>query len=459
MSKKDDLLIIDDEAEIIRQLKWALADEYQIHTAEDAPAALKVLKQIKPAVITLDLGLPPKPETHEIGMELLAEILKSNQSAKIIVITGNDERENAIQAIGRGAWDFYQKPIDLTELKVILKRAFYVSTLEREKLELQQGLENRGRLDEMIGNSPEMNKIFTIIRKVANADVSVLVTGESGTGKELIARSIHLQSDRRDKPFIAINCGAIPENLLEAEFFGHEKGSYTGAHTQRKGKVEYANEGTLFLDEISELPALLQVKILRFLQERVIERIGGRNPIELDVRIVAATQKDLKKAIVEGEFREDLYYRLSVVNIEVPPLRARGSDVVLLGNYFLRKSCQEMQRSPAKFNPGAIRAIEDYKWPGNVRELENRVKRAVVMGEDQFIKSEDLDFAPDNLGADETISLKEARENLERDCISRALVNNDWHIVNTAKQIGVTRPTLYDLIKKYSLRKEDYVAQ
>jgi len=284
------------------------------------------------------------------------------------------------------------------------------------------------------------------------------VTGESGTGKELIARSIHLQSNRSDKPFIAINCGAIPENLLEAEFFGHEKGAYTGAHTQRKGKVEYANEGTLFLDEIGELPALLQVKLLRFLQERVIERIGGRNPIEVDVRIVAATQKNLKKAIVNDEFREDLYYRLSVVNIEVPPLRKRGSDVILLANYFLRMSCQEMQRSLVKFDPGAIRAVEDYDWPGNVRELENRVKRAVVMGEGPFVQSEDLDFAPDSRKEGTLQTLKEVREHLEREYLSKALVSNDWHIVNTAKQIGVTRPTLYDLIKKYSLRKEDYLA-
>jgi two-component system NtrC family response regulator len=446
------LLFINDP-EISRQLKWALADEYEIHMAQDEPSALKILNNKKPAVITLDLGLPPKPHEPVIGMELLGKILQLEPSAKVIVVTGNDERENAIQAISKGAWDFYHKPIKVDELKVILSRAFHVKTLERENLELQKELEEKGRLDELIGSSPEMNEIFANIRKVAGSDVSVLVVGESGTGKELIAKSIHNQSARKDNPFIAINCGAIPETLLEAELFGHEKGAYTGAHTQRKGKVEYANGGTLFLDEIGELPSLLQVKILRFLQERVIERIGGRENIEVDVRIIAATQKNLQEAFVTGEFREDLYYRLGVVTIEVPPFRRRGNDIILLANYFMRKSCQEMKRPVSRFDQGAIQALEEYQWPGNVRELENRIKRAVVMGEGPVIRAEDLDLPSEKRGKVEIQTLKDVRENLEKDFISKALINNDWNVAQAAEQIGVSRPTLYDLIKKYNLNR------
>jgi two-component system NtrC family response regulator len=454
MSNKEKLLVVEDDPEISRQLKWALADEYEIHMAQDEPSALKILESKKPAVITLDLGLPPKPHDSVVGMELLGKILQLEPGAKVVVITGNDDRENANQAISRGAWDYYNKPIKLDELMVILNRAFHVNTLERENLELQKELEEKGRLDELIGSSPQMNEIFAKIRKVAASDVSVLVLGESGTGKELIARSIHNQSTRNENPFIAINCGAIPENLLEAELFGHEKGAYTGAHVQRKGKVEYANEGTLFLDEIGELPGMLQVKLLRFLQERVIERIGGRESIEVDARIIAATQKNLKESLVTGDFREDLYYRLGVVTIEVPPFRNRGHDIVLLANYFLRKSCQEMKRTVAKFDQAAIQALEAYEWPGNVRELENRIKRAVVMGEGPVIRAEDLELPFDQQAEPKKQTLKDVRETLEKDFIHKALIANDWNMARTADQIGVTRPTLYDLIKKYKLSRD-----
>ena len=455
MSDKEELLIVEDDEQIARQLKWALAENYDLHLAQDGPTALKIVQEKKPAVVTLDLGLPPKPDESAVGMELLGKILELEPNTKIIVVTGNGQKENSLRAISQGAWDYYSKPIEIEALKVMLSRAFHVSNLEKENLELQQGLEAKARFDELIGSSPQMNEIFGKIRKVATSDVSVLVIGESGTGKELIARAIHNQSARRNKPFVAINCGAIPETLLEAELFGHEKGAYTGAHVKRKGKVEYANGGTLFLDEIGELPVFLQVKLLRFLQEHIIERIGGRERIEVDVRIIAATQKNLLDALPTGEFREDLYYRLSVVTIDVPPLRARGDDVVLLSHYFMRKSCEEMNRSVAKFDPTALQAIVEYDWPGNVRELENKIMRSVVMGQGRIIRAEDLDLPFSSEFASGKKTLKEAREKLEIDFISKALASNNWNVAKTADHIGITRPTLYDLIKKYDLRKQD----
>lgn len=458
MTTKEELLIVEDDEQIARQLKWALADEYDIHLADESAAALKIVESKRPAVVTLDLGLPPKPDEAVVGMELLGKILELEPNTKIIVVTGNGERENALRAINKGAWDYYSKPIEIDELRIILQRAFHVSILEKENFQLQRDSEKKARFDELIGSSLEMNEIFAKIRKVATSDVSVLVTGESGTGKELIAKAIHNQSGRRQRPFVAINCGAIPETLLEAELFGHEKGAYTGAHVQRRGKVEYANGGTLFLDEIGELAPLLQVKLLRFLQERIIERIGGRESIAVDVRIIAATQKNLKEALPTGEFREDLYYRLSVVTIEVPPLRKRGDDVVLLAHYFMRKCCDEMNRSVAKFDSSAIQAVAEYEWPGNVRELENKIMRAVVMGQGRVIRAEDLDlpFAYEFSAQKQT--LKGVRENLERDFIGRALSTNNWNVARTAEQIGVTRPTLYDLIRKYDLKKQDLTA-
>ena len=455
MSDKEKLLIVEDDPEISRQLKWALADEYEVHLADDERSALEILKRKEPLVVTLDLGLPPKPHDSQVGMELLGKILQLNPGCKVVVVTGNNERENALQAISHGAWDYYHKPIDIDELRLILSRAFHVGVLEKESLKREKELEEKGRLDELIGASPEISEIFAKIRKVASSDVSVLIVGESGTGKELIAKSIHKQSNRREKPFIVINCGAIPEALLEAELFGHEKGAYTGAHVMRKGKVEFADGGTLFLDEIGELPPLLQVKILRFLQERTFERIGGRESLTVDVRIVAATQRNLEEAISKREFREDLYYRLSVVRLEVPPLRNRASDVLLLANYFRKKSCEEMKRPQVKFDLSAVQALMEYDWPGNVREVENRVKRAVVMSESTLIKAEDLElpFAGNDVPGKET--LKDARERLERDFISSALASNNWNIARTAEQIGVARPTLYDLIKKYNLQQKN----
>ncbi|UCG13980.1 MAG: PEP-CTERM-box response regulator transcription factor [Deltaproteobacteria bacterium] len=455
MNKKGKLLVVEDDPQIARQLKWALADEYDIHLAENPSAAMKVINSKKLDVVALDLGLPPKPEGSEVGMELLGHLMQKDPSVKVVVVTGNNDRESAIQAISQGAWDFYQKPIDIDEFKVILSRASSVSILEREYLALQKGQEAESRFEELIGKSPQIKDVFAKIRKVAKSNVSVMVVGESGTGKELIARAIHNQSPRRAKPFVVINCGAIPENLLEAELFGHEKGAYTGAHLQRKGKVEYANGGTLFLDEIGELPPLLQVKLLRFLEERVIERIGGRSSIDVDVRIIAATHKNLENALTAGGFREDLYYRLSVVTLEVPPLRERGNDILLLAHYFMQRSCQELKRRMSKFDPQAIRAMLEYEWRGNVRELVNRIKRAVVMGDGPTIGVGDLDLTCAHEGVTQPRTLKDFRETLERDFIYHSLAKTSWNIARTAEQIGVSRPTLYDLIKKYELKKQD----
>lgn len=457
MTDKERLLIVEDDAEIARQLKWALAEEYEVYHAEEPRAALEILKRKKPPVLTLDLGLPPKPHDSQVGMELLGQILQVEPGSKVVVVTGNNDRENALLAISHGAWDYYQKPIDVDELKVILSRAFHVSTLEKETIDREKALAEKGRLDELIGTSPEMREIFAKIRKVAASDVSVLIQGESGTGKELIAKSIHNQSERKEEPFVAINCGAIPETLLEAELFGHEKGAYTGAHVMREGKVEAAAGGSLFLDEIGELPQLLQVKLLRFLQERTIERIGGRRTIEVDARIIAATQKDLTGAIKTGEFREDLYYRLAVVTLSVPPLRSRGNDILVLANHFRKKSCEDMKRPMAKFDMTAVRALREHEWPGNVRELENRVKRAVVMSDGPVIGAKDLEIDVAAQEQEEKQSLKDFREKMEKEFICDALMRNDWNIAVTAEDIGVTRPTIYDLIKKYDLKKEDFV--
>jgi two-component system NtrC family response regulator len=456
MSKKANVLIIEDDPQISRQLKWALADEYAVQLAEDPSVALKILNTKKPEVVALDLGLPPKRDDSAVGMELLGKILQMEPGVKVVVVTGNDDRESAVQAISLGAWDYYRKPIDIDELKAIISRASYVSSLEREYLALQEGCEAANRFEELIGSSPEIQEVFAKIRKVSTSDVSVMIVGESGTGKELIARAIHNRSARKGKPFVAINCGAIPDTLLEAELFGHEKGAYTGAHSQRKGKVEYANGGTLFLDEIGELAPLLQVKLLRFLEERVIERIGGRVCIDVDVRIIAATHKNLEEALTNGSFREDLYYRLSVVTIDVPPLRSRGSDVFLLAQHFMRKSCMELNRRMTKIQPEAMQALLEYEWRGNVRELANRVKRAVVMGEGAAIGVEDLDLPCDFRREIKSKTLKDFRESLEREFICRSLATTNWNIARTAEQIGVSRPTLYDLIKKYSLKKQDF---
>ena len=445
------LLIVDDDEEIRTQMKWALAQEYAVFVAEDRQSALKVFNTERPAVVTLDLGLPPHPRDMAEGFRALSDILQADTDAKVIVITGRDVREYALQAIGQGTYDFFRKPIQLDELKVILRRALHVYQLEQEHRALQQCLYSQA-FEEMLGTSPQMQDVFTTIHKVANTEASVLIVGESGTGKELVARAIHRQSGRRDAPFVAINCGAIPENLLESELFGHERGAFTGAHMQRKGRIESAQGGTLFLDEIGELSLPLQVKLLRFLQEYQLERVGGREPIMVDTRVLAATNVDLNQAMAEGRFREDLYYRLSVIIVALPPLRERGEDVLLLANALFQRYTAEGKNKITGFTRQALSALQSYHWPGNVRELENRIKRAVIMARGTRLTPGDLDLeAPFAKYAGQ--GLREAREALEKELIQRVLARHNGNVTRAAAELGVSRPTLHELISKYAIER------
>lgn len=445
------LLIVDDDENIRTQMKWALAQNYAVVLAEDRPSALEAQKKEHPSVVTLDLGLPPHPGGVEEGFLTLASMLEYDPLIKVIIITGQAEKENALQAIGQGAYDFLCKPIEVEELKGILHRAFYVTQLERENRALQRQTESES-FEGMLGTSPQMQEVFATIRRVATTEVPILVAGESGTGKELAARAIHRLSARKAGPFVAINCGAIPEMLLESELFGHEKGAFTGAHLQRRGRIEGAQAGTLFLDEIGDLPLPLQVKLLRFLQEHVIERVGGRETIPVDVRVLAATNVDLKKALSEGRFREDLYYRLGVVEITVPPLREREGDIALLATLFLQRYATESKKKVAKLSQPTLRALEGYHWPGNVRELENRIKRAVIMAEGTNITAADLELS-DPQEKQGGKRLKEAREALERDLVQRALAHNKGNLTQAAAELGISRPTLYELIEKLGIEK------
>jgi two-component system NtrC family response regulator len=445
------LLIVDDDEEIRMQMKWALAQNYKVFMAEDRCSALEVFQVERPAVVTLDLGLPPHPRDMEEGFHTLSDILQEDANAKVIVITGHDDREYALQAIGQGAYDFFRKPIQLDELKVIIHRAFYVYQLEREHRALQQR-RNSEAFEDMLGTSPCMQEVFATIRKVAGTDAPVLVVGESGTGKELVARAIHRQSGRAGGPFVAINCGAIPEHLLESELFGHEKGAFTGAHIQRKGRIELAQDGTLFLDEIGELSLPLQVKLLRFLQEHHLERIGGRETIAVNARILAATNVDLKQAMTEGRFREDLFYRLGVVIVALPPLRERGEDVVLLAKALLQRYAAEGYRKITGFSRRAVSALQFYSWPGNVRELENRIKRGMIMAQGPQLTPADLEL-DSPYAKYKGQGLRDAREALEKDLVQRALMKNKGNITRTASDLGISRPTLHELIAKYAIER------
>lgn len=451
-ASKPKLLIVDDEESIRTQLKWALAKEYEILTAEDRPRALETFLAERPEVVILDLGLPPHPDAVSEGFAALEAMRQEDALVKIVVSSGRSEKENALQAIGRGAYDFLPKPVQVNELKLILARAFHVARLEREFRELQNRVAV-GAFEGMLGASSQIQDVFTAIRKVATTDAPVLITGENGTGKELAALAIHRSGSRCDGPFIAINCGAIPENLLESELFGHEKGAFTGAHIQRKGRVELAQGGTLFLDEIGDLSAPLQVKLLRFLQEHRIERIGGREQIEVDVRVIAATNRDLKAAMREGRFREDLYYRLGVVVIPLPPLRDREGDIPLLATSLLQRFGSEAGRKVSAFTPQALRAMERYQWPGNVRELENRVKRAVIMAEGTKITPADLDL-DSGLAKYEGTTLKEVREAVEKEFVQRALKRHNGNVTRAAAELDVSRPTMYELMEKLGIPRE-----
>ena len=454
------LLIIDDSDDIRKQLKWGLGKEYSIFQAGERGEGVALYKAHRPKAVTLDLGLPPHPDGVEEGLKCLEEILRENPYAKVIIISGNDERENALKAVKNGAYDVYQKPIDLNEIKVVVKRAFHLYDIEEENRRLHQALDGKtAEGSRLIGQCPKMLEVAATIRKVASSDVSVLIMGESGTGKELVSRAIHSMSLRKGEAFIPINCGAIPENLLESELFGHEKGAFTGAHAQVQGKVEYAHKGTLFLDEIGELPANLQVKILRFLQEKLIQRVGGRDDIAVDARIIAATNVDITKAIQERKFREDLYYRLGVITINLPPLREREGDIMLLSNLFLSKSCEQFGKKIRGFTSEAAKRLESYNWPGNVRELENRVQRAVIMSEGALIGPQDLGFASSAEGRlktgtdpNDATTLKDARDRVEKEFVTSSIERNRGNIARAAEELGISRPTLYDLMKKHGLQ-------
>jgi two-component system NtrC family response regulator len=452
MKDKPKLLIVEDDSSIATQMKWALVQDYEIFLAEDRPSALEVFIKEGPSVVTLDLGLPPYPGEVKEGFLALTEMLAHDGLVKVVVITGQGEKDHALRAIGDGAYDFFCKPIQIEELKIVLNRAFYVSQLEREHRELQQQLSGDS-FEGMLGTSPQMQEVFLSIRKVSTTEVPVLIVGESGTGKELVAKAIHKNSSRKACPFVVINCSAIPENLLESELFGHEKGSFTGAHIQRKGRFEMAQGGTLFLDEIGELSLPLQVKLLRFLQEQKIERVGGREEILVDARVLAATNKDLTQAIKEGKFREDLYYRLGVVTVSLPPLREREEDILLLATSLLQRYAHENKKKITGFTPQAIHTIKAYPWPGNVRELENKIKRAVIMAEGQKVIPTDLEL-DSSYSKYKGRGLKEAREALEKELIQKALANNKRNVTKAAEELGVSRPTLYELMEKLEISRE-----
>ncbi len=443
------LIIVEDDPGLQSQLKWSF-DGYDVHIAGDRESAISLLRKTTAAVITLDLGLPPDPTNVSEGFSTLQEILSMQPQTKVIVVTGNDDRMNALKAIELGAYDFYQKPIDPDVLKVIIERAYHVHGLEEENRRLNR-IQRNSPLDGVVANSPEMLELCRVIEKVSPTSITALLLGESGTGKEVLARAIHGLSERRDEKFAAINCASIPENLLESELYGYEKGAFTGAVKRTIGKIESANGGTLFLDEIGDMPLGLQAKMLRFLQERVIERIGGRDEIPVDIRVICATNKDLEEMIAQGVFREDLYYRISEIIINIPPLRDRAGDAVLLAWSFLGKYAKQNGSKVTGFTSEALKAIEEYSWPGNVRELENRVKRAVVMADDTLITPSELQLSPDKEDP-MPINLREVREHAEARAIIRAMSYVGGNVSKAADLLGVSRPTLYDLVNKYGLK-------
>ncbi|MBK7163383.1 MAG: PEP-CTERM-box response regulator transcription factor [Sphingomonadales bacterium] len=447
---KKKLLIVEDDLGLQRQLKWSYED-FEVFCAANRSEAIAILRSEEPDVVTLDLGLPPDPDGVSEGFAVLEEILLVKPDTKVIVASGHNAKESALQAISAGAWDFYQKPVDIDELHLIVKRAFHVRELEQQN-QKAQAPDSSGEMlfGTMITAAPEMLKAARTIERVANTNVSVMLLGASGTGKELLARGLHDASDRKGKPFVAINCGAIPENLLESELFGHEKGAFTGAVKMTEGKIELANGGTLFLDEVGDIPLALQVKLLRFIQERVIERIGGRKTIPVDVRIVSATHRDLNQMITDKTFRDDLYYRLAEVPVHIPRLSERNGDAVLLAKHFLSRFAREMNPAIKGFAASALTAIDQWDWPGNVRELENRVKRAVIMAETKFVTVDDLQFDIVD-DEDRLLNLKAAREAADRKAIGRAIARTEGNISNAAKLLGISRPTLYDLLKQYEM--------
>lgn len=448
MSHPKLLLVVEDDPGLQKQLKWSL-DGYQIVTATNRSEAITALRRYEPQVITLDLGLPPDATNASEGLAALREILDLAPKTKVIVITGNDDRRNAIEAIALGAYDFYQKPMDPDVLNLILARAYYLAELEYDHQQLiqQQQIFNNG----LVATSPQMLAVMRKIERIASTQASVLLLGESGTGKEVLARALHSQSTRADKPFVAINCAAIPENLLESELFGYEKGAFTNAVVQNKGKIEYAHGGTFFLDEIGDLPYSLQAKLLRFIQERVIERIGGRKEIPVDVRIICATHRNLEDLIRLNKFRSDLYFRLNEITIEIPPLRERVGDVAAIGTVLLQRYCKEYNCKEKRFSHEAVKAMENYSWPGNIREIENKLKKAIILTESNLITPKDLELQGIN-SSTIPFNLKSVRETAETGAIKQALHYADNNISEAARLLGITRPTLYSLLEKYGIQ-------
>src|SRR6266852_4206904 len=426
---KPKLLVVDDDEAIRTQLKYALRDDFTLFFAEDRRAALAVVAEHRPELVSLDLGRPPAEDGAQEGLKALDDIVKRAPATKVVVVTGNGDRVNAIRAIQLGAFDYHSKPIDVGGLKVVLQRAAYLQTLEADAEKHLKAQETNVRFEDILGAAPSMREIFAAVARVSKTDATVLIQGESGTGKELLAKAIHSNSPRKSRPLVAINCGAIPETLLEAELFGHEKGAYTGAHIQRKGRFELADGGTLFLDEIAEM-------------------------IRVDVRVIAATNKDLRSELQAGRFREDLYYRLSVVNINVPPLRDRGEDLILIANAFLRRHAQE-QRRKLRFSSGALEAMARYRWPGNIRELENAVQRAVIMAHGELIEAADLGIAVESASEDRP-SLREARGRAERQALVDALIKTRGNISRAAKHLGVSRPTFHGLLAKFQVDAKEF---
>lgn len=446
------LLVVEDDPGLQAQLKWAYED-FDVIIAGDRASALAALRAEEPAVVTLDLGLPPDPDGTTEGFAILDAIMALKPDTKVIVASGHGARESALQAIERGAYDFYQKPVDFDEMALIVRRAYRLHAIEAENRQLaaRAGEGNRV-LGRMITCAPEMLRVARTIERVACTNVSVMLLGASGTGKELLARGLHDASNRRDGAFIAINCAAIPENLLESELFGHEKGAFTGAVKTTEGKIEQAHGGTLFLDEVGDIPFQLQVKLLRFLQERVIERIGGRKSIAVDTRIVCATHQNLEAMTADGRFREDLWYRLAEIVVKIPALAERPGDAALLAKTFLTRFAKELNPQVKGFAPDAASAIDTWPWPGNVRELENRVKRAVIMADGKLVSAADLDLKAPGAEAELPLNLKAARESADRRVIRSALARSEGNISSTAKLLGISRPTLYDLLKQYDLQ-------
>ncbi|WP_297793925.1 PEP-CTERM-box response regulator transcription factor [uncultured Marinobacter sp.] len=444
------LLIVEDDPGLQSQMRWCFSDDLEVAQAADRDSAMTALRRMEPDVITLDLGLPPDPGGASEGFSLLEDILRLSPQSKVIVVTGREDKENAVKAIGMGACDFYQKPLDADILTFVVNRAFRIAELEKENRELTQH-RNGTSIKGIVAASPQMLAICRTLEKVAPTDVTTLITGETGTGKELLARALHDLGHRSAKPFAAINCAAIPENLLESELFGFEKGSFTGATQSKKGKIENANGGTLFLDEIGDMPMSLQAKLLRFLQERVVDRVGSLKPIPVDVRVVCATHRNVQQIIEQGEFREDLYYRISEITLDVPPLRERDGDALVIAQSLLKSLGRQMDRPNLSYTEDAISAINSYPWPGNVREMINKVKRATIMADGKRVTALDLELKLGSEVEGNQLNLRQVRETAERQAILQALQSCDFNMAQASRLLGITRPTLYNLTDKYHI--------